>query len=171
MITEMRALWLVEDCVIPRQNFKMADSRFVSVTDENDENGREEFNPEEYEDVGVLSLYAYSKQLKQNGINIKMNIYNIIRRHLSNYNKKINRLSKYCSTIPRLRLGDYSPKFTPPSANNCWTIQSNVIYWHSIDLQETSWIIWRSHQSSFTGKFPSFNIFSEQTGIQKHNWQ
>lgn len=68
-----------------------------------------------------------------------MNIYNIIRRHLSNYNKKINRLSKYCSTIPRLRLGDYSPKFTPPSANNCWTIQSNVIYWHSIDLQESSW--------------------------------
>lgn len=56
----------------------MADSRFVSVTDENDENGREEFNPEEYEDVGALSLYAYSKQLKQNGINIKMNIYNII---------------------------------------------------------------------------------------------
>ena len=66
----------------------MADSRFVSVTDENDENGREEFNPEEYEDVGALSLYAYSKQLKQNGINIKMNIYNIIRRHLSNYIKK-----------------------------------------------------------------------------------
>ena len=90
----------------------MADSRFVSVTDENDENVVGV-------DVGALSLYAYSKQLKQNGINIKMNIYNIIRRHLSNYKKKINRLSKYCSTIPRLRLGDYSPKFTPPSANNC----------------------------------------------------
>lgn len=91
MITDMHALWLVEDCVTSRQN--LADSRFVSVTNENDENGREEFNPEEYEDVGALSLYPYSKQLKQNGINIKMNIYNIIRRHLSNYNKKINRLS------------------------------------------------------------------------------
>ena len=34
MITEMRALWLVEDCVTSRQNFKMADSRFVSVTEE-----------------------------------------------------------------------------------------------------------------------------------------
>lgn len=31
MITEIRALWLVEDCV---QNFKMADSSFVSVTEE-----------------------------------------------------------------------------------------------------------------------------------------
>lgn len=34
MITEMHALWLVEDCVTARQNFKMADSSFVSVTDE-----------------------------------------------------------------------------------------------------------------------------------------
>ena len=57
-------------------------------------------------------------------IEVKFNIplfYRYFYNHLSNYTKTIIRLrlANIGEYSPRLRLGEYSPIFTSPSANNC----------------------------------------------------
>ena len=60
---------------------------------------------------------------------VKFNIplFRYFYNHLSNYTTTIIRLRpvNIGEYSPRLRLGEYSPIFTPPSANNCQILLQN----------------------------------------------
>ena len=72
-----------------------------------------------------FSLFASSARgtNSQWQIEVKFNIplFRYFYNHLSNYTKTIIRLRlvNIGEYSPRLRLGEYSPIFTSPSANNC----------------------------------------------------
>ena len=62
---------------------------------------------------------------------VKFNIplfYSYFYNHLSNYTKTIIRLRlvNIGEYSPRLRLGEYSPIFTSPSANNCYCMKQLI---------------------------------------------
>ena len=79
-----------------------------------------------------LKRHCVTRLCEQRGMNsyqqwqtaVKFNIplfYRYFYNHLSNYTKTIIhlRLVNIGEYSPRLRLGEYSPIFTSPSANNC----------------------------------------------------